>query len=304
MLRRLLLLLVIILPISVLSQNTKKEIEAIRCSNPPHIDGVLDEDIWNNVPIANEFIQFEPANGKKASQKTQVKILFDDAAVYFGAVMYDDPDSILMYLSKRDEFLITDMFVVQLDPFNDAQNAFEFFVTTAGVQLDAKATTFGEDFGWDAVWRSATKIENYGWVVEIEIPYSALRFPKTLIKDWGMNLFRKINRHRETSSWNYVDISIDGFNQQMGILKGITDVKSPVRLSFLPYTSAYLQKDTDSDKYGYSLKGGMDLKYGINESFTLDMMLIPDFGQVQSDDEVLNLSPFETFYNEKRAFFY
>jgi len=303
--RFLLLLLTITFSLLVFSQNAKKEIIATRCSNAPHIDGTLNEEVWQNLPLATDFIQYEPANGQPSTQKTEVKILFDDAAIYIGAVMYDNPDSILKYLSKRDEFLITDMLGIYIDPFNDAQNAFGFFVTSAGVQIDAKSTTFGEDFGWDAVWKSAVQIEDFGWVVEMEIPYSALRFPKTIAREWGLNMFRKINRHRETSTWNYVDISQDGFNQQAGILKGIENVESPVRLAFVPYTSAYLEKDSDSDAdaYNYSLKGGMDVKYGINESFTLDMMLIPDFGQVQSDDEILNLSPFETFYDEKRAFF-
>lgn len=303
MFRILLLLLALNAPFIVFSQSAKKEITAKRCEIPPQIDGVLDETIWQNLPVAKDFSKFEPHNGEKASQETEVKFLYDDAAFYVGAILYDDPDSILKYLSKRDEFIITDVFGVYIDPFNDAQNAFGFFVTSAGVQLDMKSTTFGEDLGWDAVWKSKVTIQEFGWVIEMEIPYSALRFPKTEIQEWGLNIWRKINRHRETSTWNHVDNSIIGINQQAGILKGIENVKSPVRLSLLPYATSYLEKDTDEDKFGYSLKGGIDLKYGINESFTLDMMLIPDFGQVQSDDEVLNLTPFETFYAERRAFF-
>ena len=302
---RLVLLFIIVLCYqTVLTQEIKKRVVAKQCKQDIRIDGILNEDVWkNNIP-ATDFICLRPFNGRKSSFETEVIFLYDNTAIYIGARLYDgSPDSILTYLSKRDEVTIVDDFGVYIDPFNDAQNAFGFIVTAAGVQQDLKSMSQQTDQGWDAVWESAVSIDSLGWNVEMKIPFSALRFPKTATQEWGLNIFRNIQRYRETDTWSNIDESINGINQQAGILEGIQDIESPLRLSFSPYLSSYIEKKSDDDYYGYSLKGGMDLKYGINESFTLDMMLIPDFGQVQSDDEVLNLSPFELQYDEKRAFF-
>ncbi|MDF1551211.1 MAG: DUF5916 domain-containing protein, partial [Bacteroidales bacterium] len=152
-------------------------------------------------------------------------------------------------------------------------------------------------------WKSAVQINDSGWVVEYMIPYSALRFPKTPVQTWGLNFFRKIERYRENASWNYIDNEKPGLISQQGELQGLKDIEPPLRLSLTPYVSAYMEKNPESASWQNFFRAGLDLKYGINESFTLDMMLIPDFGQVQSDNVVLNLSPFEVFYNENRQFF-
>ena len=282
----------------------KKRINAVKISTAPKIDGVLNDKIWNNIPVATNFIQFDPINGKTPSQKTKVKIAYDNTAIYIGAFMYDSaPDSINRGLSQRDDINNTDWFLIYIDPYNDAKTSYGFLITASGVQVDMKLTTQGEDSNWDAVWKSSTKINKKGWVAELKIPYSALRIPKKDIQTWGLNMFRYINRNKEKNSWNFINKKISGFTNQQGELLGIKNIKPPLRLSFTPYLSSYVEKNPDKTNFSYYMKGGLDLKYGFNESFTLDMMLIPDFGQVQSDDQVLNLGPFETYFDEKRPFF-
>jgi len=285
----------------------RKEIKAIRTSQAPVIDANLNDRVWDEAEIATEFIQQEPYNGKTSTQKTEVRVLYDDNAIYFGVRLYDTaPDSIIANISKRDEDPSADFFGFFIDPFNDGINSFAFFVTAAGAQFDARQSGPDDDdldVSWNAVWESNFLIDDEGWVIELKIPFSALRFPPENANDWGINFIRMVQRNREQSSWCYIDNKLQGINNQLGIMSGITGVKPPMRLSVTPYAAGYINKYSENNKPGYSLKGGVDLKYGISESYTLDMMLIPDFGQVQSDDEVLNLTPFETFYDEQRSFF-
>jgi len=282
---------------------------ALRIEHPPKIDGFINEDEWAGAEIATDFIQSEPIPGKPASQKTEVRILYDDAAIYVGAIMYDvAADSIMKQLSNRDDEKNTDLFGVFFDTYDDDQNAYGFVVHPTGVQVDARfSSTIGLDISWDAVWHSEVRIDSTNWYVEMKIPYSAIRFSKEEEQIWGVNFARKIRRHTEFSQWNYINPEIDGFVNQFGQLNGIRGIRSPIRLSFVPYISGYYEnyKDpaTSTNTDTYSINGGMDLKYGINDAFTLDMTLIPDFGQVQSDDQVLNLSPFETKFQERRPFF-
>lgn len=294
---------------SVMQAADIKSFSASRISTAPKIDGDLNDDIWKSAEAATDFVQLSPNPGIPSNKKTDVKITYDDVAVYIGAMMYDEkPDSILKELSTRDNEANADLFGLVIDTYNDNLNAYGFFVTAAGVQIDARYSSGGnQDFYWDAVWYSSVKINEKGWVAEFKIPYSALRFPKIPEQNWGINFIRKIRRTREDSFWNEIKPQVSGFVNQFGDLKGITDIKSPLRLSVTPYISGYIENYPYNEKgksnNNYSLNGGMDIKYGINESFTLDMTLIPDFGQVQSDNRVLNLSPFEVQYNENRQFF-
>jgi hypothetical protein len=286
--------------------NEKRILRVSKVTESPKIDGIFDDASWINAAIAKDFFQFEPYNGKTPSLPTEVKIVYDDHAIYFAAKMYDNnPDSILKELSIRDSFdgANADLFAVSINTFNDGVNAVNFMVSASGVQSDAKVTGDDDDENWDAVWESAVEITDEGWNVEMKIPYSALRFPKKDNQTWGIHLFRNIRRYREWSTWNFVDVNIQGFTNQMGEINGIKNIEPPLRLSVTPYVSAYIQNDADNNSWGNDFNAGMDLKWGINQSFTLDMILIPDFGQVQSDDEVLNLSPYEIRYDEKRAFF-
>jgi hypothetical protein len=284
----------------------KKHGQAHRINAPVLIDGHLNEKEWSLNSSITDFYQFQPyVAGEKARYKTTVTFLYDSQALYVGAMHYDPyPDSILKELSVRDDIRNTDFCGVYLDPYNDAKNAFGFFLTASGVQVDMKSTeNGGEDATWDAVWESAVAIVDSGWVAEMRIPYSALRIPAVSEQVWGMQYFRHHQRYRETYVWNPMDPEMSGLNNQGGILEGIRDIDPALRLSLSPYASIYFDHSSETQSWKTNYKAGMDLKYGINESFTLDMILIPDFGQVQSDDQIVNLSAYEQQYSEKRPFF-
>jgi len=291
---------------SVFPQAAKKQITAIPVTTNIRIDGILDEPCWQNAPSAGDFVQRQPYNGKPATFATQVRFLYDNNGVYIGATMFDPhSDSIPMQMGLRDaSSLNADNFIFVVSPFNDGLNAFCFMVYASDVQADFKLSAEGDDdFSWDAVWSSKAKRNSEGWVVEMKIPYSAIRFPKKTIQEWGMNCQRQIRRYREVDTWNLVDSKISGYVNQCGLMEGVKDITPPLRLSVTPYLSGYLQNSPGSKSYDFSYNYGADLKYGINESFTLDMTLIPDFGQVKSDDKLYNFSPFEIRYDERRQFF-
>lgn len=288
---------------------TKKIIGAVRVQETPKIDGILDEEIWKNAPIASDFIQNSPNPGNQPSQKTEVRVLYDNTAMYIGATMYDvSKDSIMRQLSQRDEEENTDLFAVFIDTYKDGQSGYGFVVHPTGVQWDARySQAQGQDVSWNAVWMSAVSMDENNWYVEMKIPYSAIRFPEKPVQEWGINFARKIRRIREFDFWNEVNPSVNGFVNQWGTLMGVSNIEAPVRLMFTPYVAGYVEHYPYDVKgksnYSQSINGGMDVKYGINDAFTLDMTLIPDFGQVQSDNQVLNLSPFEVQFNENRPFF-
>jgi len=288
----------------------QRQLEAKRTLQSPKIDGILDDECWNKIPIATDFVEIRPNPGKIEGhdRRTEMKVIYDDVAIYVYARMYDHPDSIAHELVSRDNIGNADFISIIVDPFYDKMNGNGFFVTAAGVQFDAKYSQVGdEDANWNAVWESAVKIDDKGWTCEMKIPYSALRFSSKEVQTWGLNFSRRIQRSNTQTFWNFVDPKINGFINQEGLWTGIKDIKPPLRLSFSPYVSAYVNhypvnlpgvKNTTS-----RFNGGMDVKYGINNSFTLDMTLVPDFGQVQSDNRILNLTPFEVKFNENRQFF-
>ena len=291
----------------ILSAQQKKSVEAISIASPLIIDGVLDEEYYNVSQPAKDFVQLQPSNGQPSFQASKVHFFYDQNALYVGAMLYDEsPDSIFNYLSERDHIGMSDYFGVYIDPYNEGQLAYGFFVTPAGVQTDIKAIKQDydyEDGSWDAVWESKTRITDEGWIVEMRIPYAMLRFPDKEEHTWGLNMFRNIRRYNSNNSWSLVDRKVSGFIHQEGEMTGIKDIKPPVRLSLSPYAAGYMEYQEGATTPEYIFKGGVDLKYGISESFTLDMMLVPDFGQIQSDDKQLNLSPYELYHDEKRQFF-
>jgi hypothetical protein len=300
------LLLIMLAFFTGLSAQVKKSVEAIRISTPLTIDGVLDEEVYKQAKPAKDFVQIQPYNGKPSTQATEVYFFYDESAIYIGAMLYDKPDSIFNFLTARDNTGMSDYFGVYIDPYNQGQLAFGFFITPAGVQMDSKAIKSdddNEDANWNAVWESKTRITDKGWTVEMRIPFSELRFSGNSAKTWGLNMFRNIRRYNSNNSWNFIDRKVSGFIHQEGQLTGIKDINPPVRLSLTPYLATYFQPKSSTGSSSFLYKGGLDLKYGINDAFTLDMMLVPDFGQIQSDDKKLNLSPYELYYSEKRQFF-
>jgi hypothetical protein len=289
-----------------------KNLKAQRLSGTIKIDGKLDDAAWKDAPMAGNMVEYQPNAGKAEdyNSRTEVFILYDNTSIYIGGHCYEQtPDSISRELAGRDKIGSNDFVGVLFDTYYDKINASGFYVTPLGEQFDAKYSNTGdkgEDASWDAVWFSEARIVKDGWTFEMRIPYSALRF-SSKGKTWGLNITRRRKKTGQQFMWNPVLPTVNGFINQEGIWDGITDIKPPIRLSFSPYFSTYVnhypynihgEKNTTA-----SVNGGMDLKYGINQNYTLDMTLIPDFGQVQSDKRVLNLTPFEVKYAENRPFF-
>lgn len=299
--------LLLLFCLNSVSAQEKKSVEAVRITKPIIIDGILDEEVYSQHKPTGGFLQIQPYNGKPAMESTEAYFFYDESAIYVGATLYDSkPDSIFNFLTERDDMGMSDFFGVYIDPYNQGQLAYGFFITPSGVQVDLKAIKRdgdNEDTNWNAVWESKTRVTDKGWTVEMRIPFSELRFSEKSGSTWGLNMFRNIRRYNSNNSWSFIDRKVSGFIHQEGQLTGIKDVKPPLRLSLSPYLATYFEPKSSTSSSSFLYKGGLDLKYGINESFTLDMMLVPDFGQIQSDDKKLNLSPYELYYSEKRQFF-
>lgn len=302
--RYLFYILVFLFSFQIKAQKTQKVYETKFTKNAPIVDGVLDDEAWQNAAIATNFVMLRPGSGTPEPQnlKSEVKIVYDHEAIYFAAFLHDDkPQEIPMEFQTRDNFGNADFFGVTINPQNDGINQTEFFVMSTGNQNDAKVSSGNEDFSWNAVWYSEVSLVDKGWIVEMKIPYSALRFSNENVQTWSINFHRRHQKTREQYSWNFIPKDKGNIAQFDGLLTGIKNIKPPIRLSFSPYASASVDEFKGEYKLGWS--AGMDLKYGITESFTLDATLIPDFGQTAYDEQVLNLSPFETKFSEKRQFF-
>ena len=289
-------------------QDSLKIFNATRITTPPKIDGLLDDEIWKSSAVISDFIQNTPNEGKQPTQRTEVRILYDNLAIYVGAMMYDSaPDSILAELGNRDDNnLNAEKFRFVLDPYNNQHDAYDFGVYSSGVQIDSRFS----DYTYNGVWESAVKINHNGWSLEMKIPYSAIRFPNTKEQTWSVQFTRDIRRNREFDQWALTPNGQANPQKYWGKLLGISEIKPPLRLSISPYLSSYYtvspQYNADGSyvySRGVSYDYGADIKYGIDERFTLDMTLLPDFGQVQSDNKVKNLSYHEVVYNEYRPFF-
>ncbi|MEM1215595.1 MAG: DUF5916 domain-containing protein, partial [Bacteroidota bacterium] len=307
------LLLTLFLPLAAWSQQVllpeKKTLEAVITTVPLEINASLDEAVWGLAPVATNFVENRPDPGTTPDFESEIKVVYNNLGIYVGAKLLDHtPDSIQMELAERDNLGNTDWFGVIIDAYRDGINGFGFLTTPANVQFDTKYSTFGEDKGWDAVWESEARVTEEGWVVEMFIPYSALRFPDAEEQIWHLNFVRTVARTNEKTFWNEVDPQEAGFLNQAGYLRGMKNIKSPVRLQATPFVAFYGQQHHDINSepvnaYGHSITGGMDVKWGLSDAFTLDMTLIPDFGEAQSDNQVLNLSPFEVRFDENRPFF-
>ena len=283
----------------------KKELNTNRINGEINIDGKFNESVWESSEIATNFVMFSPDNGKPEAEeyKTEVKVVYDNTAIYIAAKLYDsEPNKILAEINERDNLGVSDVFGVFINGYNDGQQDFRFFSSAANGQADCIYTEqTGEDFSWNSIYDSKAIITDYGWAVEMKIPYAALRFPEKEIQTWGLNVSRDVRRERRVLAWNPSEATIGNIAQQHGILKGIKNIQPPTRLFLIPYASTYYEKSANGTET--TLKGGMDIKYGINDAFTLDAILIPDFGQTKFDNVVLNLSPFEQEFNENRDFF-
>jgi hypothetical protein len=298
--------IILLVTSKMFGQNPKKTLHTKSTTEKIIIDGKFDEASWKNAEIATDFLMNNPDNGKpeKPERKSEVKVIYTNEALYIAASLYDnEPLKIGKELTLRDNFVTADHFGVQLNGYNDGQQEFRFFVSAAGVQMDCVYTeNNGEDFSWDAIWDSQTAITETGWVVEMKIPYAAIRFPSDVKQTWGINFYREIIRDRQQFSWNLINNNINNEANQAGILEGIENIKTPTRLFLIPYASTYLTGNASQKTIG-EVRGGLDIKYGINDAFTLDAILVPDFGQVRFDNVILNLTAFEQQFTENRPFF-
>jgi hypothetical protein len=289
----------------------RRQLAAQRTASPIKLDGLLDDAAWASAPVASQFIEQRPRPGRPERLPTEVRVLYDDAAMYVGAKMVEaSPDSIKRELTQRDNGGNTDYFGLFLDPYRDHLNGYGFIVLSTGVQMDSRySPANGEDFAWNAVWdsRVAPLPDGKGWSVEIRIPYSAVRFAQAAVQTWGINFMRQRKKDNQQFFWSEVKPAVDGFVNQWGELTNLENLHPPLRLSLTPYVSSYVNhypyNEQGQQNTSTSFNAGADIKWGINESFTLDATLIPDFGQTISDNQVLNLSPFEVQYQENRPFF-
>ena len=256
----------------------ERSLTALKITQSIKIDGNLDETAWKEAAMADSFILNSPQYGVPASQRSVVRVLYNDQAIYVSAYLYDDPALIRKQLTSRDgeQRNDVDYFSVFFDTYNDDQNGFQFLVTSRNVQSDGRLlpnlnSQFGppSDYTWDAVWESRVQMQEDGWTVEMKIPYSALRFSKKDIQEWGINFQRYSRRNNESSFWNKIDPNQNGFVNQFGNMQGIKNILPPLRLSFLPYVTAgsrkvpYANGETKTDKISQILrKITMDVMVG------------------------------------------
>ena len=276
------------------------------------VDGHLDETAWASAAAIGGFRQVEPVEGAPASEASEIRVLFDDNALYVGARLFDrEPRGIAHQGSRRDALVEADRFTLYLDPNHDRLTGVAFTVTAAGVQRDtAISNDIVEDDSWDAVWASAVAVDAEGWTVELRIPFSQLRFPPGDRPSWGINAARVVLRKHEVSWLSPVPRNESGLASRMAQLTGLPPLRPPKHLELRPYVSGRSEwvapgRLGDPFNDGHRLRGGAgaDVKYGLASNLTLDATVNPDFGQVEVDPAVVNLTAFETFFDEKRPFF-
>jgi hypothetical protein len=289
-------------------------VSAVRTAGKITIDGRLDESDWQKASPAKDFLQRDPDEGKPATEATEVRILYDDDAVYVGARMFDsEPSKIARRLTRRDGDTdgIADWIIVAFDPHHDHLTGSTFSVTAAGSVGDGVLfNDSGDDETWDGVWDAAVSIDDTGWIAEMRIPFSQLRFSAADRHVWGMHAVRMIQRKNEESWWAFVPKKEDAVVSRMGELDALDGIRTRRHLELLPYATARSEFDGTArpgDPFNDGRTGragaGLDVKWGLTSNMTLDATVNPDFGQVEVDPAVVNLTAFETFYEEKRPFF-
>ena len=296
-------------------ETTRHRLEAVRISAPVTIDGRLTEAVWSSAPAASDFTQFEPDAGAPATQRTEIRVAYDDEAIYVGARMYDThPDSIVARVGRRDEDVHSDWLHVGIDSYFDRRTAFVFGVNARGsVQDIFLYDDTNDDESWDAVWEAKAQIDSLGWTVEMRIPLSQLRFSLRgrpgAEQTWGINFRRHLARRRENSFWAPLPRDAARLVSLFGELRGLRDIRPPRRLEVQPYTVGRITRapgDADNPFYRPTATYGSlgaDVKYGLSSNLTLTATINPDFGQVEADPSVVNLSAYESFFSERRPFF-
>ena len=280
---------------------------ATRAARPPVIDGRDDDEVWREAAPITAFQEWRPSEGGPPKLPTEAKIAYDAANLYIFVRAFDPhPDSIITVLARRDYFTPTDLIGVFIDPYHDRRTGFEFWVNPSGVKLDAQIYNDGnEDFAWDAVWDVATRIDSLGWTAEFRIPLSQLPYGRQRSHTFGLTIDRDIYRYSQRVSWPLFRQSQAGFVSQFGELAGLDNLEEPRRLEAAPYLVTKNVSQISNNTLGRTqdLTIGGDFKYRVAPNLKLDATINPDFGQVEADPGVLNLTAFETFFQEKRPFF-
>jgi len=279
----------------------------------PRIDGRLDDAVWATAEPVTQFTQQSPNDGEPATERTEVRVAYDDDALYVAARMFDSqPDRIDARLGRRDAGTMSDDFEVAIDSYHDHRTAFFFQTNPLGVKYDAVCADdfWGGEGSWDPVWDVATERDSLGWTAEFRIPLSQLRFPNTPAQVWGVNFIRWIRRKGETSLWGHIAQTDQGFASFFGHLFGLENLPQPRRLEVMPY-AAGIEERTAAGAPGNPFndgsrevgRTGLDLSYGLTSNLTLNATVNPDFGQVEADPAEMNLTVYETYLSERRPFF-
>ncbi len=284
-----------------------REAIARRINTPPTIDGLLNDAVWNEAIPVKQFFQTEPIDLGKPSERTVVYVLYDDENIYIAFRNFDaQPEKIMKRLTRRDDWMggfefNSDWVGFGIDSRNDDKNGYWFALNAAGVKVDVTISKDEEfDNSWDAVWDGEMSIDDKGWIAEIRVPISVFQFSSAEEQIWGIEFMRSIYRHQEFVQWPGRAKGTKGVVSWFGVLKGLKNIPPPNQLEILPYA---LGGRTDSDGLDYTNNIGLDLEYGLSSNTTVNLTFNPDFGQVEADPSVLNLTAFETFFMEKRPFF-
>ena len=306
------LLFLILLPVLFGQDPEKKQYIATRITIPPVINGVLDDEAWQSGTWAGGFTQNQPFSGRPETQRTEFKILFDDNNLYVAIKAYDtSPDSIVNRLTRRDE-ADGDLVGIIIDSFHDLRTGFLFGVSSAGVKYDQMFTNDGQnqDASWDPNWWVETSVNKDGWVAEMKIPFSQVRFDKSSSDGWGLDVARILYRKNEQTFWQHIPREAPGLVHLFGELKGLEQIKPRKIFDVTPYGVAKTETFQAVPENPFQatgklskLNGGIDAKIGLTNNMTMDLTINPDFGQVEADPSVVNLSAYETFFSEKRPFF-
>jgi len=289
---------------------TPKVVTAVRLQEPVTVDGRLEEKAWQTPP-AEGFTQNDPDDGQPSTERTRVWVAYDDKALYVAAFCHDsEPNKILSLLGRRDSQVDSDWFIFAVDPYYDKRSGYLFGVNPAGsIRDEVLSNDVGDDETWDGVWESRALVNDGGWTVEIKVPFNQIRFPEKDAYVWGVNFRRIIKRKNESASFSWVPKSDSAYVSRFARLEGIQGISPGRHIEFIPYAVANAQfrpaEAGNPFETGQRMLGnaGFDLKVGLKSNLTLDATVNPDFGQVEVDPAVINLSAYETYYEEKRPFF-
>ena len=312
------LILALLLPRLVSAQDTAavaKRVTAVRVPNGSIVlDGKLDDAVWKTSPAITDFLQKQPKEGMPPTERTEIRLAYDDGALYVGARMYaKDPSKIQAPVGRRDNIGQMEHLIISLDAYRDRHTAYSFAVTASGVRGDYYYPRDDEnatDASFDPVWDARAVRDSLGWTAEMRIPFNQLRFNAADVQTWGVNFDRWIPSTNEDIFWIPVPSNVTAWSSRMGVLEGISGIQPSRRIELLPYVAGEGRRVSDRDPRnpyddGRNLQSrvGGDVKLGLGPSLTLQATINPDFGQVEADPSVVNLSAFELFYSDKRPFF-